>query len=143
DIELTTFGFETDPGDAVQFSPDGNYLAVYAERGRLDLNRPEDSLRFYRTRDIESFLKNSDEEHLPTPVWMLALSTASTSPIISRWRWLSDSSAIAFLQSVAGGKKQLALANLKKKTVEQLRPPTEERRDEEDIRDFDIRDRQH
>ena len=31
-----------------RFSPDGEYFAVYSQRGRLDLNRPEYSLRFYR-----------------------------------------------------------------------------------------------
>ena len=44
EIGLMHFG---DPvggqADAVRASPDGNYFAVDTERGRLDLNRPEDS----------------------------------------------------------------------------------------------------
>ena len=42
-----------------RFSPDGKYFAVYSERGRLDLNRPEYALRFYRSEDVENFLKTS------------------------------------------------------------------------------------
>src|SRR6266699_1684499 len=40
-----------DEAQPVRFSSDGNYFAVYGERGRLDLNRVEDSLRFYRSQD--------------------------------------------------------------------------------------------
>ena len=43
----------------MQFSPDGNYFVVWTERGRLDLNRVEDSVRFYRTGDIQNFLGTS------------------------------------------------------------------------------------
>src|SRR5437870_11388197 len=72
DIELTRFGF--DATKAIRFSPDGNYYAVYAERGRLDLNRVEDSLRFYRSEDVENFLKHSDESQPPSCVWVVTRS---------------------------------------------------------------------
>src|ERR1700730_14118073 len=56
-------------GPPTRFSPDGNYFAVYSTRGRLDLNRPEDSIRIYRSRDIESFLDEaSDASQGPSPV---------------------------------------------------------------------------
>ena len=61
EIGLTLFG-DPDGGapSELYFSPDANYLAVWTERGRLDLNRPEDSLRFYRSQDIKNFLEHSD-----------------------------------------------------------------------------------
>src|SRR5712691_2202654 len=58
DIELTYFG-------EVRFSPNSNYLAVYTERGRLELDRCESSLRFYRSEEVEDFLKKSDGAKLP------------------------------------------------------------------------------
>src|SRR4051794_31041284 len=66
DIELTHF----DGGKrSVSFSPDGNYFAVWAERGRLKLNRVEDSLRFYRSNDVNAFLGRSGTSQAPSPVW--------------------------------------------------------------------------
>src|ERR1700728_79624 len=44
----------------VLFSPDGNYFAVKTERGRLDINRVEDSVYFYRTQDVKAFLDKSE-----------------------------------------------------------------------------------
>src|SRR6266436_10286194 len=60
--------------EAVQFSPGGNYFAVDTERARLDLNRVEDSLRFYRTPDVEKFLAHSDVSQPPSPVWVVSRS---------------------------------------------------------------------
>src|SRR6266480_4569022 len=56
--------------NVLQFSPDENYFAVYTERGRLDLNRVEDSMRFYRSQDVKNFLEHSDGSQLPSPVWV-------------------------------------------------------------------------
>jgi hypothetical protein len=58
ETELWSFipGFE---GSNVHFSPDKKYFVVYCQRGRLDVNRPEDSLRFYRSDDVAAFLKNT------------------------------------------------------------------------------------
>jgi hypothetical protein len=53
DIAVTQFDIGSDP---LRFSPDGKYFVVWSERGRLDLNSVEDSLRFYRTEDIQAFL---------------------------------------------------------------------------------------
>src|SRR5260370_37149239 len=72
EIGLAHFGAPfTGHAKAVQFSPDGNYFAVDTERGRLELNRPEDSLRFYRSQDVERFLKASDEPRQPLPLWIV------------------------------------------------------------------------
>jgi dipeptidyl aminopeptidase/acylaminoacyl peptidase len=137
EIGLTHFG---DPyagrAEAVLFSPDGNYLAVDSERGRLDLNRPEDSLRFYRVRDIEDFLEHADSQP-PSPVWVVTLSTDPEGPVITKWRWLADSSGVAFLERVEGGNQRLVLADIRNNSTELLTPVNEM------VRDFDIRDREH
>lgn len=133
DIELTQFG---DTTEAVKFSPDGKCFAVYTERGRLDLNRPEDSLRFYSSEVVETFLKRSDESQVPSPLWILSLSTDAEGPIIQDWRWLADSSGVAFLQRNRGHER-LVLADLRRMRVEQL---TAER---EMVNGFDVRDRHH
>src|SRR5258706_10827339 len=70
EIGLTLFG---DGEQAVRLSPDDSYAVVYTERGRLDVNGVEDSLRFYRSAGIEHFLEHPDESQ-PSPVWALNLS---------------------------------------------------------------------
>jgi len=49
DIGLTLFLGPRGGEPQLSFSPDGTYFAVWSERGRLDLNRIEDSLRIYRS----------------------------------------------------------------------------------------------
>jgi dipeptidyl aminopeptidase/acylaminoacyl peptidase len=139
EIGLTLF----DPGDggvtsAVQFSPDGNYFAVWSERGRLDLNRVEDSLRVYRCQDVEAFLKRPNSSQPPSPVWVVERSDREGS-VISHWRWLPDSSGVTFLD---GGRafdpdRRLAMADLRKKEIGQLTSTTEA------VGIFDVRDREH
>ncbi len=103
----------------------------------LDLDRVEDSLRFYRNRDVKNFLEHSDELQPPSPVWVVNRS-AKEGASISDWRWLSDSSGVAFLEGAGSfGDKRLVLADLRKKTVE---PLTSER---ESVKAFAIRDRRH
>jgi len=134
DIELTHFYGLVEP---VRFSPDGNYFVVYAERGRLDLNRVEDSLRFYRSQEIENFLAHPSESQPPSPVWVVNRS-GKEGPIINQWRWLADSSGVAFLEGEGDfGDKRFVLANLREKTAESLTSATET------VNAFDIRDRQH
>ena len=135
DIALTHFGF--DPAKAIRFSPDGKYFAVYTERGRLDLGRPEDSLLFYRSQNIEDFLKRPDGAQPPSPVWVVILSTDKEGPIINAWRWLADSSGVAFLERTDGGHQRLVLADLRKKMAVPLTSASEK------IKAFDIRDPKH
>jgi dipeptidyl aminopeptidase/acylaminoacyl peptidase len=137
DIGITFFHTVGRTQVKIQFSPDGNYLAVYAERERLDVNRVEDSLRFYRSQDVEGFVKHSDASQPPLPVWVVNRSDME-GPVINDWRWLVDSSGIAFLEGGGDfGSKHLVLADLRKKRVEILTPATEP------VQDFDVRDRQH
>src|ERR1700721_2519164 len=65
EIGLTLFGNQY-KGQSVRFSPDGNYFVAYTEHGRLDLNCLEDSLRFYSSREVERFMRLSDESRKPS-----------------------------------------------------------------------------
>jgi len=137
DIEVAHFGDPYFEGAAIfRFSPDGSYFAVDTERGRLDLNRVEDSLRFYRSQDVAAFLDRADGKEPPLPVWVVTLS-ANQGLVITGWRWLEDSSGVTFLERMENNKQRLVLADLQKKKVEALTPATE------DVQSFDIRDRQH
>jgi len=133
EIGLTLF-YDMEGG--VQFSPDGKYFAVHAQRGRLDLNRSEDTLRFYRSQDAENFLKHSDNSQPPYPIWVVNHS-GKEGPSIAKWRWLGDSSGVAFLRSAAGGNQQLVVADPRNKRIEPLTSATEM------VGTFDIRDRSH
>jgi dipeptidyl aminopeptidase/acylaminoacyl peptidase len=126
---------------AVHFSPDGKYVAVWTERGRVDLNQVEDSLHFYRTQDIHDFLGNSGSP-APKPAWVVSLTGKQYAVIESSapqgWRWLADSSGVVFLRfDAANVTQQLFLADLRRKTVERLTPATQW------VRGFDVRDRLH
>ena len=131
DIGVTMFGNPDGSPAEPHFSPDGKYFAVWTERARLDLNLVEDSLRFYRTREVEDFL-SSAESRPPSALWTVNR-FETEGPIINDWRWLPDSSGVAFLQSSAGI-QQLILADLRKKKVETLTSATEA------VAKFDIRD---
>jgi dipeptidyl aminopeptidase/acylaminoacyl peptidase len=137
DIALTYFAPTDGTRAEVRFSPDGNYFAVWSERGRLDLNCVEDSLRFYRRGDVEVFLKNSDASQSVEPVWIVNRSDKEGS-IINDWRWLPDSSGVAYLEG--GGfysDKRLVLADVRRRVVESLTSTAE------GVRTFDVRDREN
>jgi hypothetical protein len=136
EIGLTLFDLD-DGASTVQFSPDGSHFAVRSERGRLDLNRVEDSLRFYRRPDAEAFLNYPDSGQ-PSPVWVVDRSD-SEGPVIRHWRWLPDSSGVAFLD---GGRdsdpdRRLLLADLRTREITPLTSATEA------VGVFDVRDREH
>jgi dipeptidyl aminopeptidase/acylaminoacyl peptidase len=135
EIGLTLFGTPNGGEPEVHFSSDGRYVAVWSERGRLDVNRPEDSLRFYRVQDVEGFLKHPDQSQPPCPFWAVNLSTNKEAPIISKWRWLTDSSGVAFLERTSVGEQRLMVADLHKRRIEALTPAADM------VKEFDIRDR--
>src|SRR5437899_1271393 len=137
EIELTLLGTLDGGTPEVHFSPDGNYCAVWSERGQLDLNRVEDSLRFYGRKDVEAFLKHPETSQPVTPVWIVNRSDKEGS-VINDWRWLPDSSGVAFVEGGGDyGNKRLILADLRKKVVEPLTPTTEV------VQTFDVRAREH
>jgi dipeptidyl aminopeptidase/acylaminoacyl peptidase len=118
------------------FSPDGNYFAVDTERGRLELDRVDDTLRFYRVEDVAEFVNNSRGLQPPPPVWIVNRS-GEEGPIIRNWRWLPDSTGVVFLERQTDGRERLVLADLRTKTIEPLTSATES------VGEFDIRDRRH
>src|SRR5713101_967248 len=124
DIALTYFAPPGGGRVEVQFSPDANYLAVWSERGRLDLNCVEDSLRFYRRQDVEAFLKRSDAAPSVQPVWIVNRSDKEGT-VINAWRWLPDSRGVAYLEGAYElTDKQLMLADVRRKVVEPLTSTT-------------------
>jgi dipeptidyl aminopeptidase/acylaminoacyl peptidase len=129
--------FMADSGRSnVCFSPNGAYIAVLSQRGRLDLNRPEYSLRFYRRSDVERFLTEEETAVAPSPAWDLHLSTDTEGQIIQHWRWLPDSTGVAFLQR-EHGMRRLVIADPRSRSIHEITPANE------DVDSFDIRDRSH
>jgi len=135
EIELTLFDDPSSGSAEVLFSPNGKYFAVKTERGRLDTNSVEDVVRIYRTQDVKNYLDDSDQPQ-PKPVWAVTR-TGKEGSVIGGWRWLGDSSGIAFLEPTKNGNHRIVLVNIQKKTVTPLSSETEA------VRAFDIRDRQH
>src|SRR5713101_3886844 len=135
DIALSRFGSSTSDDDLFAFSPDHRFFAVLTEHGRLDLNRPESIFRVYRTEDIIRILKERQSAREPSPVWEIRESTYRHGPIITRVRWLRDSSGVAFLAKTASGNNQLLLADLRTKVVHQLTS------DDQNVTGFAIRTR--
>ena len=136
EIGLTLFGSAEGGAPELQFSPDGNYFAVWAERGRLDLNLVEDVLRFYRVREIEDFLEHPEILQSPSPAWAVTRS-AEEGRVIDDWHWTADSRGVAFREPASNKGRRVMLADLHKKRVLTLLPKTEL------VRTFDIRDSQH
>jgi hypothetical protein len=118
DIGLIRFG-DPDYGevDPITFSPNNRFFLVNTTRGRLDLNRPESTLRVYRTEDIQKLLLHPVDGREPVPMWRLSKSTYKDGPIITKTRWLADSGGIAFLAKTITGNDQLFLADMRTKTV--------------------------
>src|SRR5579864_3368078 len=138
DIRLVVFQRPfSDVADTGIFSPDGRYFAVSTERGLLPQGRPEDTLRVFRTEDVREFLRHPEIVSEPLPFWLLSKSTYKDGPIITQIRWLTDSSGIAFLGKTESGNDQLFLADLKTMGVAPLTPESQQ------VRGFDIRDRDH
>jgi dipeptidyl aminopeptidase/acylaminoacyl peptidase len=137
EIGMVQFGDPyTSLGDELAFSPNGDYFVVKTERGSIRLSEVEDSLRFYSCQEVEDFLKRSSRSEAPSPFWVVHLS-ARKGGSIKEWRWLPDSSGLAFLMSRSGDNYRLAIADLRKKSIEPLTSATVA------VDDFDVRDRQH
>jgi dipeptidyl aminopeptidase/acylaminoacyl peptidase len=137
EIGLTLFSKPAGEPPEIHFSPDGKYFAVWSERGRLELNRVEDSVRFYRSQDVKTFLEHSDELSNPSPIWVVTLATDKEGPIITKWRWLADSTGVAFLERTEDKKRRLMLSDIRAKITKPLTQTME------DVKDFDICDPKH
>ena len=138
DIELSHFGDPyTAQAEPITFSPDRQYFIVDTERGRIDLNRPESTLRVYRTADVEKFLRSTESDEEPVPFWVVTKSSYKDGPIITTIRWLADSSGFAFLAKNSAGNDQLFLGELQEQKVLTLTEIDQQ------VNSFDIRDRAH
>jgi hypothetical protein len=130
DVALSHFGSPDE--DPFVFSPDHRFLAVYAERGRLDLHRPESVLRIYMAEDVTHLLKERQSRTELAPLWEIRESMYRHGPIVTRVRWLRNSGGVAFLAKTASGNNQLLLADLGTKVIH---PLTDE---DQDVTSFDI-----
>src|SRR5262249_23143683 len=111
------------------------YFAVVTERGRLDLNAPEDTIWAFSTEEVQRFAEHP-HEGTPAPLTMAQVSNDKDGPLIENARWLADSSGIAFtlLEKRACCKfHQLALADIKTHKAKTLTP------EDQDVGEFDIR----
>jgi dipeptidyl aminopeptidase/acylaminoacyl peptidase len=124
-------------GRTVMFSPDDRYFIVTSDRGRLDLNRRESSLRVYSTEEIHRALSRPDTTNKPPPFWTISKSTYKDGPIISRVQWLPDSSGFVFLAKTPSGNDQLFLANIRTKAVQALT------KEDEQVTAFDVDSASH
>jgi Prolyl oligopeptidase family len=136
DIGLSYFGVPNTFENALLWSPDREFCVVHTERGRLDINRPESTLRVYRMKDIQAFLRRPEGTRAPAPMWVVRRSTYTYGPIITQVRWLADSSGFAFLARAKTGNNELLLADLSKKDLHELS------RDGRDVTSFSVRSTQ-
>lgn len=124
------------PGSAV-FSPDRQYFFILADRGRLDLDRAESSIRVYRVTDILDCLSHPNNLDEPAPFWSITQHTYKYGPILDDVRWLADSSGLAFLATTSSGNHQLLLADVNNGVTQALTPGTD------DVTGFDVRNNQN
>jgi len=95
--EIGIAQFQSYSGSAdgfVQFSPNGEYLAAYVERGLVSADRVQGSLRIYRTRTCGRFLRGDPTQSLPRLGGRSR--RRNTRAEIGSWRWMADSAGIAF-----------------------------------------------
>jgi hypothetical protein len=125
EIGVTLFNPLNGKDVAIRFSPDRRYFAVWSERGRLDLNRVENSLRVYQSQDVERFLTRRDSVELPKPVWVITRYTEEAdragSPI-AQWRWLRDSAGLSFIEHGEGDSHRLVYFDIMKGATQALTP---------------------
>src|SRR5262245_43208909 len=127
DVELTLFeyaGIGT-PAGAIKYSPNSNYFVVVTERGRLDVNAPEDTIWVFRTDEIQRFSQHPDRSNRPRPLPVAQTASDKDGPLIENVRWLPDSSGIAFTtvrKSFCCKFHQLFVADIKTRIVKTLAP---------------------
>lgn len=137
DIELTLFEYAGigAPGGIIKYSPDGKYFAVLTERGRLDLNAPEDAIWVFRTDDVRRFVQYPDQGTTLVIQRLVRVTSAKDGPLIEHLRWLPDSTGIAFTtlkKSTCCKFRQLFVVDIRTRAVKALTP------EDQDVRGFDI-----
>src|SRR5258708_29199491 len=88
DVELALFEYagRGAPGGLIKYSPDDQYFAVVTERGRLDLNTPDDTIWVFRIADVQRFVQNPEQGTLPTAMPLAQMATDRDGPLIDHWR---------------------------------------------------------
>jgi dipeptidyl aminopeptidase/acylaminoacyl peptidase len=123
------------PGGVIKYSPDGRYLAVVTERGRLDLNAPEDTIWVFRIEDVQRFVRHPELGNAAA-LPLVQMSTDKDGPLIEHVRWLEDSSGITFTAVKKSSRckfHQLLVADVATHAVRTLTP------EDQDVGEFDIR----
>src|SRR5437016_505589 len=62
-------------GGVIKYSPDRQYFAVVTERGRLDLNTPEDMIWLFRLEDVQRFVQHPERGVIPTPLPLVQIAS--------------------------------------------------------------------
>ena len=137
DVGLALFEFagRGAPGGVVKYSPDGRYFAVVTERGRLDLNAPEDTIWVFRIEDVQRFVQHPEGGSPPTPLALVQVASDKDGPLIEKVRWLPDSSGIAFTalkKSLCCKFHQLFVTDVRTHATKTLTP------EDEDVGEFDV-----
>jgi dipeptidyl aminopeptidase/acylaminoacyl peptidase len=128
-IEKVTFIDDAYNGsELADFSPDGRHFFVMTERGVLQSNRVETTIRLFDTASVSDSLKRPSTERFPDPsalVKMATLSnmmTLSNGDAITEARWTPDSESIAFLGRDNNFERHLFVVTIKDGQVKQLTP---------------------
>jgi len=128
------------PGGVIKYSPDARYFAVVTERGRLDLNAPEDTIWLFRTEDVLRFVRHPQLPGAPTPLRLVQMADDRDGPLIENVRWLADSSGIVFTRlrkSSCCKFHQLYAADVGTHEIRALTP------EDQDVGEFDVHDQTH
>jgi dipeptidyl aminopeptidase/acylaminoacyl peptidase len=128
--------FQSASGGLIRYSPDAKYFAVVTERGRLDLNAPEDTIWVFRTEDVQRFAKHPNLGGPLAPMPLVQMASDKDGPLIENVRWLADSSGIAFTaprKSSCCKFHQLFVADVRAHVIKALTP------EDQDVGEFDIR----
>ena len=134
-LALFEYGSRAAPGGVIKYSPNGQYFAVLTERGRLDMNAPEDTIWVFRVEDVQRFVEHPEQGNVPIPFPLAQTATDQDGPLIEHVRWLPDSSGIAFTavrKSACCKFHQLFVADVMTHVVKTLTA------EDHDVGDFDI-----
>jgi dipeptidyl aminopeptidase/acylaminoacyl peptidase len=124
------------PGGVIKYSPDGQYFAVVTERGRPDLNAPEDTIWVFRIQDVRRFVQHPEQGNPPTALPLAQMATDKDGPLIEHVRWLPNSSGVAFTAVKKSSRckfHRLFVADVRTHAVKTLTP------EDQDIGEFDVR----
>src|SRR5262245_44959149 len=80
------------PGPVIEPSPDGRHFVVVTERGRLDLDAPQDTLWLFEADEVQRWARHHSGRDIALTGFPLArLAADRDGPVIEQIRWLADS----------------------------------------------------